>query len=140
MVLRIWYLSSCRVMITLIKTTYICMHFIRNAQNLSFISVYSRNFITTYKRRRKFRNKLLIHSHFLPGIKAEFFKQEKTIALTNTAFMNTGSTLRRGRYQYTLYKLGISCWNYLNERIIHSPLVRLHTCVFRILNERTDFS
>jgi len=53
------------------------MYFIWNAQNLSLISVYSRNFITAYKLRRKFRNKLLIHSHFLPGIKSEIFSKKK---------------------------------------------------------------
>jgi hypothetical protein len=52
------------------------MYFIRNAQNLIFISVYSRNFITIFKLRRKFRNKLLIHSHFLPGIKADFLTRK----------------------------------------------------------------
>jgi hypothetical protein len=49
------------------------MYFIWNAQNLSFISVDSGNFTTTDTLRRKLRNKLLIHSHFLPGIKAELF-------------------------------------------------------------------
>ena len=53
------------------------MYFIWNAQNLSLISVYSRNFITAYKLRRKFRNKLWIHSHFLPGIKSEIFSKKK---------------------------------------------------------------
>ena len=49
------------------------MYFIWNAQNLSLISVDSGNFTTTDNLRRKFRNKLLIHSHFLPGIKADIF-------------------------------------------------------------------
>jgi hypothetical protein len=53
------------------------MYFIWNAQNLSFISVVSRNFTTTYKLLRNFRNKLLIHSHFLSGIKPEFFVARK---------------------------------------------------------------